>query len=139
MSPSHQMPQCCANADRLIAPATSDVKVPTVALTSVLTTAAPTTSAITSRTRSSAVRNPNRRRSHHPRSASAVFPTAIATAAPAGIDVVRFAISAPANTATHISGPNSRSAASAIPVGGHTGVALPCATDSESPTLAETT
>jgi hypothetical protein len=79
-----------------------------------------------------------------------VFPTAIAMAAPAGIDVVAFAIRAPAKTATHICGPNRktathicgpnrRSAASAIPAGGHTGVALPCATDNESETFADMT
>jgi hypothetical protein len=68
-----------------------------------------------------------------------VFPTAIASAAPAGIGVVRFATAAPTNTAGHIPRPNNRSAASEIPVGAHTGVALPWATDNESPTLAEAT
>ena len=98
---------------------------PTVALTAVLRTAAPTTSAMTSCTRSRPLRNPIRVSRNHPRRASAVLPTAIAKARPIGTGVIEFARKAPTKTAGHTFLPKSSRAASEIPVGAHTGVALP--------------
>lgn len=117
----------------------TDAASPTVALTVVLMIAPATTSAMTSRTRSSPGRNPSLCNRYHPTKASAVLPVAIASAAPAGIGVVTLARSAPRATAGRTSGPIRRMAASEIPVGAHTGVALPWATDKETPTLADTT
>jgi hypothetical protein len=119
----------------LTVPAMRDIVTPTVALTVVLATAASPTRAITSRTRSSDVRNPAARSSRQPTRASAVLPIAMPAAAPIGIGVVTLAMNAPAATAGHSSVPKTRSAASEIPVGAHTGVALPWATDRERPGL----
>ena len=65
-----------------------------------------------------------------------MLPAAIANATPTGIGVVTLATNAPTATAGHILGPNRRRAANAMPVGAHTGVALPCATDNERPSFA---
>jgi hypothetical protein len=120
-------------------PAINDVVTPMVALSVVLATAASPTRAITSRTRSREVRKPAARSSRQPTRASAVLPIAMPAAAPSGIGVVTLAMNAPAATAGHSSVPKTRSAASEMPVGAHTGVALPCATDRERPALADTT
>ena len=68
-----------------------------------------------------------------------MLPTAIASATGAGTGVARFARKAPTAMAGHILGPNRSSAANEMPVGAHTGVALPCATDKDRPSFAETT
>jgi hypothetical protein len=57
-----------------------------------------------------------------------------ATAAPTPL--VELAMSAPSATAGQRRGPSNRSAASEIPLGAHTGVITPCATERLIPNLA---
>ena len=96
-----------------------------VALAIVLRAPASTASAATSRTRSRADWNLATRRSRNaPATASSVFPAAMPSTAGSGTPVHEFARKAPRATAGHIRYPPSRSAASAMPVGGHTAVML---------------
>jgi hypothetical protein len=68
-----------------------------------------------------------------------VFPTAIAVATPTETPLVAFEMIAPAATAGQSCGPRRRSAATAMPAGGQTGVITPCATESSSPNFAAPT
>jgi hypothetical protein len=112
---------------------------PFVALIRVLTPAPKTTSARTSRTRSSVTRKPTRLSSVAPTTASSVLPTAIATASNGSAPLVAFAMQAPTATAGHNPRPKSRRLARAIPLGAHTGVITPCATERPMPNFAEAT
>src|SRR5262249_5358206 len=73
--------------------------------------------------------------SHAPRSPSRVLPAAMASEVPIVPDVVTLTTKAPAATAIHARGPTSRSAARAIPVAGHTAVALALTNASCSPSF----
>src|SRR4051812_10451253 len=88
--------------------------------------------------RASAGRKLTRRSSQPPASASSVFPVAIAAATGIDAPLVAFASRAPTAIAGQVRGPNSTTAASAMPAGAQTGVITPCATDSSSPSLAAT-
>ena len=107
-----------------------------VALTAVLTPAARTIRPRTSRSRSSELRNPRRRSSQPPASASSVLPRAIATAVPRGSCAVALASSAPRAMAGQTAGPSRTTAASAIPVGGQTVVTCSAKKAIVSPSLA---
>jgi hypothetical protein len=112
---------------------------PIVALTAVLTTAPSRISASTSRTRSSAGRKRARARSELPTTASSVLPTEMPSATAIDAPLVAFAMNAATRTAGQTRRPKRIIDASAIPVGAHTGVMRPCATDSASPTFAAPT
>ena len=70
------------------------------------------------------------------RLASSVFPTEMKMATGIDAPLVAFARNAPTATAIHSRRPNRTSEASAMPVGGHTGVMTPCATERLSPSFA---
>jgi hypothetical protein len=112
---------------------------PFVALVAVLTTAPSRISASTSRTRSNAGRKRARARSALPTTASRVLPTEIASATGTDAPLVAFAMNAATRIAGHSRRPKRISDASAIPVGAHTGVITPCATESASPSFAAPT
>jgi len=76
--------------------------------------------------------------SQTPSSASRVLPAAIPRDDAIDPAVVTFTRNAPREIAGHMWLPYRRSAASAIPVGGHTAVALACTKASESPSLPAT-
>ena len=65
-----------------------------------------------------------------------MFPIEIASATSAEAPLVTLLTNAPSVIAGQYLGPNSSSAASAMPVGGQTGVITPCATDSARPSFA---
>src|SRR5262249_56342239 len=67
-----------------------------------------------------------RRTSHAPATASSVLPVAIPNDVARLPAVDAFAANAPSQIPSHARGPNKSSAASAMPVGGHTGDALAC-------------
>ena len=103
-------------------PARQRLVAPMVALTIVLRRAPPTMSARASRNRSRVVRKPRRWSSHAPTTASNVFPTAIPPAVQSGWSRVALARKAPRVMPGQARGPSTRSAASAMPVGGQTTV-----------------
>ena len=117
-------------------PAIQSVVTPFVALIVVLAAAPRRISASTSRRRSSAGRRPTRRSRAAPTTASSVLPTEIAAATGSEAPLVAFATSAPSATAGHSRGPKRTSAASEMPVGAHTGVMTPWATERSIPSLA---
>src|SRR5262249_48899552 len=98
---------------------------PKVGESSVLTRLAATAKRDTSRARSNA-RGPFAKRwtREAPASASSVLPTATPSDVATEPWVVRLTRNAPAKIAGQTRGPARRTAASAMPVGGHTGVAL---------------
>src|SRR5262249_16947298 len=121
-------------------PAIASVVTPFVALIAVHRKAAMTVNQRTSPARSNVERKSTLRRRETATTASRVFPTAIAAAT--GIEaspLVAFAMKAPSAIAGQKRGPRRSSAASAIPVGGQTGVMTPWATESSSPTRAAPT
>ncbi len=65
-----------------------------------------------------------------------MLPAAIPSDVAAEPAVVMFATKAPMKTAGHSRGPRRRSAARAMPAGGHTAVALACTKASVRPSLA---
>ena len=72
-----------------------------------------------------------------PATASSVFPIAITAETPGGNGVVRFAKNAPSAIAGQTRYPSTSTAASAIPVGGQTAVALAFTNASDNPSLAD--
>jgi hypothetical protein len=96
---------------------------PTAALTMVASKPDPT-NASTSRTRSTVGRNPARRNSNAALVASAAFPTAISPATPNGTGVNALKAKAPISTPSASRGPNTTTAATANPLGSHTGAML---------------
>src|SRR2546426_5343183 len=107
-----------------------------VALTVVLTRAARPVNLKTSAARSkAALPRANRVTRALPAAASRLFPTAIPSAVAIDPAVVRLTRNAATKMAGHTPGPSRRKAASAIPVGAHTAVALGCTTASLKPSL----
>jgi hypothetical protein len=94
----------------------------------------------TSRGRSNA-RTPaaSRSTSQAPSSPSSVLPSAMPSEVATEPAVVTFTTKAPTATAGHARRPSRSSAASAIPVGGHTAVALACTEAKSRPSLPATT
>ena len=110
-----------------------------MALISVLASAASPTSSNTSRSRASRGSKEKRLSRLAPTSASSVFPAAMIAAPQIGMPVVRLTASAASATAGHSCGPRRISAASAIPVGGQTVVAMPASASNDSPKRAVAT
>jgi hypothetical protein len=110
---------------------------PRVALTVVLAMPARAANLKTSCALSKA-RSPlaSRRTSHAPTTPSSVFPVAMPKEVKAEPAVVMFTRKALARTPGQTRRPKTRKAASAMPVGGHTGVALTWRNASLSPSLA---
>ena len=109
---------------------------PLVALIAVLTSAPPTTSARTERTRSSAGVKPILATSRAPTTAASVLPTEMPAATASVAPLVALAAKAPTVTAGQKRTPRTRSAARAMPEGGHTGVMTPWATSRLIPSFA---
>lgn len=124
-SPNHQVshtrPYACPSAN----PNSDSVVTPIVAATLVLTKPANRTKSRMPRPCSKAERPPaNRFNRYPPMRASSVFPQAISNEVSVVPAVVRFVTKAPKKLAGQIRGPRIRAAASAMPVGGQTAVAL---------------
>ncbi len=125
MSPNHHVSQIAPKSERLTCPPRIRLVTPTVALTAVA--AAPASAANMKKLRARRKTSPppaQRCTSHTPRSASSVLPVAMPRDEATDPAVVTFTRKAPRKIAGHNERPYSRSAASAIPVGGHTAVAL---------------
>src|ERR1051325_5064260 len=133
-SPSHQVSQIEPKSLQRASSSSEIASTPAVAATAVLTIPASSARVKTSRARSP-TRRPRAKRltRYAPSSPSSVFPAAIATALGTAPVVVRFNRNAPTMIAGQTSYPASSRAASAIPVGGQTAVALGLTTANRSP------
>ena len=138
-SPTHQVHQSEAKAFHGCTPPRQRLVTPIVAATTVLPRAARTMSARTSLRRSSAGSKPTRRSSQAPTTASRVFPSAMPQAVPTGSWCVILATNAPSAIPGVRRLPSTSSAASAMPVGGHTSVTWSATSASRSPRFAATT
>src|SRR6266550_666595 len=124
-SPSHHVNQMRPYSGHGANPAHDKLVTPTVALIAVLAKAARTTNRARPLPRCNAERPPaNRFTRYAPVSTSSVLPAAIATDVKSDPAVVSFTRSAPRKMPRHARGPKIRMAASAMPVGGQTAVAL---------------
>src|SRR5262249_47938568 len=123
-SPRNHARQVATQTFGATSPATDRLDTPTVAESPGPRIPPNTTRPTTSRNRSSSVRNPGIFRSAHAaKTASPVFPAAIARATGIGAPVHKLAKKAPRATAGQKRVPSRSSAASEIPLGGHTIVA----------------
>ena len=124
-SPSHHVNQMLPNELHAASPVTASIVTPIVALVAVLSRPASTTKRRKLRARSKACAPPAYRSTNSaPITASSVLPAAMPielTIAPAMPMLTR---NAPTKIAGQTRTPRSSTAASAIPVGGHTGEAL---------------
>ena len=134
-SPSHHTNQIRPNAVHGQMSARHRLATPIVALIVVLSSAPPPKSSITKRIRSSDGRTRQRWSSHAPTVASRVFPVAMPAATAIGATEA-FASSAPIQTPGQTRRPRSITAASAMPVGGHTTVTCGATNASSSPSFA---
>src|SRR5262249_1355846 len=139
MSPSHQVSQMGPKPDQRAAPPSARLVTPNVALIAVLTAPASRTKRNVSIAPSNAARPLGKRRTRYaPASPSSVLPAATPRHVATEPDVVMFATNAPTVTAGQAPYPSRSSPAIAIPVGGHTAVALACTIASSSPSFAVT-
>src|SRR5206468_9868643 len=121
-SPIHHVHHSEPKALHACAPLRHRLVTPIVALSIVLSPAPNVTKPTTSSSRSSAVWNPALRSSPAPTNASRVLPTAIPAAVARVSCAVTLATNAPRARPGQTRGPRRRTAARAIPVGGHTGL-----------------
>ncbi len=135
-SPVHQVIQTGAYHAQSTVPATACAVVPMVAQATVAGTAAKNTYLTMFSARSKVRRPPaNRVARNVPKTASSVFPTAIAPARGAESDVVRFTRNAPASTAGQMRYPSISIPASARPVGGQMAEVVALISASERPSF----
>jgi hypothetical protein len=121
-SPAHHTDQAESRSSDAIEPVATRTPTPIVALIVMLRSAPTNTSAIASRRRSSAGRKPIRASRVAATSGASVLPVAV-TAAAAGDEVIgKLTRNAPIATPGHSREPKIRNEASAMPVGGHSGV-----------------
>ena len=126
-SPSHHVSQIGPKSAQRALPVSASVVTPRVALTVVLTSPASATNLKMSCARSKAATPPAKRSTRNaPTSASSVLPAAMPSDESTDPAVVRLTAKAPAKIAGQMPRPSSSTAASAMPVGGQTGVAFAC-------------
>ena len=139
MSPSHHVSQISPKRDQLAYPLRARLATPRVALTAVPAPPASPAKAKKLRAPRKTSRPPAQRfTSQTPMTISRVLPLAMPSDEATDPAVVRFTRNAPRKIAGHTVGPYSRAAASAMPVGGHTAVALAWTKASDSPSLPAT-
>src|SRR4030095_14512404 len=135
-SPSHHVNQIAPKSRQLAEPLSVRLVTPIVALTVVRNSAASTTNLKTSRARSKTLRPfANSLTRSAPRRPSIVLPMAMPIEVAIAPLVVTLTRNAPTRMAGHTRGPSTRKAASAIPVGGHTGETLAWTNARVSPNL----
>ncbi len=138
-SPSHQVNQVGPKSLARENPPSVSVATPIVALIAVATNPARPANVNTSRGRSNSCGpDATRRTSHAPTRHSRVLPVAMPIDVATVPAVVRFARNAPSQMPGHATYPSTRIAASAMPVGGHTGEALALTNARLNPYLAAT-
>src|SRR5215510_11855682 len=139
MSPSHHVSQIAPKRAQLAYPVRARLRTPTVALTVVATPPASAANAKKLRARRKTSRPPAQRfTSQTPTTASSVLPAAMPSDEATDPAVVTFTRNAPRKIAGHAEYPYSSRAASAMPVGGHTAVALAWMNASDRPILPAT-
>ncbi|OKJ84813.1 hypothetical protein AMK32_12605 [Streptomyces sp. CB01883] len=136
-SPVHHTDQVGQKPAVLSAPETSRVVVPVVALTSIPVNAPRKIRPRTSRSRSSSLRNPARRSNRQEQTGARVFPAVIARTAGSDGPRPMLARNAPSATPGHTRLPRSSRLATAIPLGGHSGVTWLRTSCCSSPSSAE--
>lgn len=136
-SPVHHTDHVGQNSSALSTPVRARVPLPIVALTSIPVNAPRKISASASGKRSNCLWNPVRRSSAYEQRGAMVFPSTIASTA--GIDGPSETLTrkAPSAIPGQTRGPRRSRVATAIPVGGHSGVTCPRTNCWSSPTLAE--
>ena len=137
-SPVHHTVQALTRLSELIAPETTSVPAPIVALMSMLARAPRKTIANASCRRSSCRRKPTLARSMAATKGASVLPAAVTAAASGPSLIGRFTAKAATAIPGHNDRPNSRNAATAIPVGGHSGVTFCSTSDRVRPIRAPT-
>ncbi len=139
-SPTHHVHHRRSATSQGCAPPAHRATTPIVALIVVLAPATRMTSPSASLSRASAGRAPLFARSQAPTTASSVLPAAIPSAVPSGSWEVMLATKAPMAMPSQVRrGPRSTVAASAIPVGGQTGLTCAAIDASDKPILAAAT
>src|ERR1700729_382403 len=138
-SPVHHTHQTDGKALHGTIRASARSATPLVADTVIATADPNTASRRTSRTRSSAFSKSNRRRRKAPNTGASVLPVAIAAAVQIGSELRALLTNAPIQMPGHTRYPQSKSAASAMPVGGQTAVTCFVANASVNPSFAATT
>jgi hypothetical protein len=121
-SPVHHTAQVARTSSASSAPAATRDQVPVVALISMPPSAATNTRATTSLTRRRSSRNPALASSRHAQTGASVLPAEIATTAGSVGPTSTFARNAPIVMPGQHRTPNNSRHASAMPVGGHSGV-----------------
>ncbi len=136
-SPVHQTDHVGQNSSALSAPERARAPLPTVALISIPVSAPRKISPIASCRRSSSVRNPVRRSSAYEQTGARVFPSTMASTA--GIDGPSGTLTrnAPSAIPGQTRRPRRSRLATAMPVGGHSGVTWPPTSCWTSPSVPE--
>jgi hypothetical protein len=137
-SPVHHTAQAAGNLLAAMAPESTNVPVPMEALISMLRSAARKTIAKASCSRSISLRKPTLTRRSAATIGASVLPAAVAAAASPFVLMGRLTARAASATPGHTPHPKIRSATTAMPVGGHSGVTFRSINASRNPRTAAT-